>query len=76
MIAKIKYWLETQRLRRAAEKYMRGYNWAAGSLILGKETPMSIEAQVYEPMRNEFDDGAKDASDKLILLGVVEDDRI
>ncbi len=58
------------------EARINGYNWAAGSLLRGVETPASIDAYVSGNDRTAFDIGAEDACKKLIGLGIIKDDCI
>lgn len=54
--------------------YNMGYDWAAGAILRGEETPRSIDVKIWGPTRNTFDCGAEMATHKLIRLGVIEDD--
>ena len=56
--------------------FIDGYDWAAGVLLRGEETPKSISNYTNSHRRTAFDDGADAAVRKVVMSGVVEDDRI
>lgn len=76
MFAKYKAWTARRDAIRRRKEFIRGYNWAAGALLRGEETPGSIESCQYLPMWTSFDSGTIKAIEKLLELKVIEDDRI
>ncbi|MCK5608216.1 hypothetical protein KAR91_40415 [Candidatus Pacearchaeota archaeon] len=68
--------LKKHREKKKQEARINGYNWAAGALLRGEETPMSIDAYTSGNDRTEFDFGAEEACNKLINLGVIVNDII
>ena len=60
--------------RKRKEARIAGYNWAAGALLRGEETPLSIDANIFQNNYTVFDQGVNDACRELIRLGVVEND--
>jgi len=62
--------------KRKTERRIMGYDWAAGALLRGDETPMSIDAYTCGNDMSEFDFGADDACRELIKLGVIQDDTV
>ena len=62
------------RVKRLDKKmYNRGYDFAAGALLRGEETPLSIESHYCICDWTSFDRGVNDAVATLIEKGVVED---
>lgn len=76
MFNKIKAWTARRDEIRRKKEFIRGYNWAAGSLLRKDETPVSITSCMYKSMWTIFDSGAIAAIEKLIDAKVIEDDRI
>lgn len=79
MLNHIKDWLEKRRAAAREAEYRRGYDWAAGRLLRGHATPITIEAYTYirySPRYDDFDRGADAAVDRLVEAGVIEDDRV
>lgn len=70
----LKTWLEAHRKRVRNNAYLRGYNWAAGALLRGDETPASVDIHTYG-CSDPFDRGANDATARLIALGAVVNDQ-
>lgn len=64
--------IESYKAKQKAEQERKGYDWAAGALLRGEETPMSIDAYTNGNDRTAFDFGADEACRKLISLGVVK----
>ncbi len=70
-------WFKKRNERKRKKLFNRGYDFAAGSLLRGEETPISLESKWWRsPNSNEFDSGVGAATSKLIDLGIVEDDSI
>lgn len=71
-----------QRNRALKEKrYRAGYDWAAGLLLRGEQTPIYIEMMTDKRFaagdgKEEFDRGAQDAAERLIDEGIVDNDAI
>ena len=66
--------IRKHKLKKKQEARINGYNWAAGALLRGEETPMSIDAYTSGNDRTSFDFGAEDACSRLINLGVIVND--
>lgn len=63
--------------RREEKRFNDGYDYAAGALLRGEETPLSLEAQWWRnPYSGTFDSGIRAATYRLIDLGVIEDDSL
>lgn len=75
ILSKVKSWTIHRHKTREEKEFVKGYDWAAGVLLRGEETPMSIESYMYAPMWTKFDSGALVATEKLIGLEVIKDDR-
>ena len=70
----IKKWLKKRKEKAERKEYKRGYDYAAGALLRGEETPLSIEAHYFRDDWTFFEDGANDAVTCLIAKGVVKND--
>jgi hypothetical protein len=55
-----------------SKQYIAGYDYAAGALLRGEETPQSLEDKVWEV--EDFERGIFDASFILTRSGVIKDD--
>jgi hypothetical protein len=71
----LKQWLEKRRQTAYDRAYRSGYDWAAGSLLRGDHTPLGVEGVTYPP-DGPFNLGASAATDRLVEVGAVEDDRL
>lgn len=61
-------------MRAHSKEYINGYDYAAGALLRGEETPKGIEDKVWD--QSDFDKGAYDAINRLLFTHVdIEDDR-
>jgi len=69
-------WLKDYIKKNKETAWKEGYNWAAGALLRGEETPISIEAYTYNNNKEAFDFGSEEAVNKLIELNIILDDRI
>lgn len=80
MVSLLKQWLRDRKARQREESYSRGYNFAAGALLRGEETPASLEAQIWPDHDNgpldAFDRGVMDAVRALVRHKVVEDNSV
>lgn len=76
MFKKLKAWTARRDEIRRTKEFIRGYDWAAGALLRGDETPMSIEVCMCASMWTSFDSGCIAATGKLLDLNVIKDDRI
>lgn len=68
MWGKIKQWLAAMKESARQQEYARGFNWAAGELLRGRETPESLEHYIQGPDKNRFDYGALDAIQRMAWL--------
>jgi hypothetical protein len=71
---RIRQHFENHRKAEEAEDFSRGYDFAAGALLRGEETPFTLVAKIWT--RDSFDDGILKAIDRLVSAGIVIDDRI
>lgn len=62
--------------RHKAQTRRDGFDFAAGAMLRGEETPLSLDAMQSNDYRDSFDFGMDDAIDCLVRLGVVEDNRV
>lgn len=70
-------WLTHWQERKKQARFNRGYDYAAGALLRGEETPGSLEAKWWHnPYSDEFDTGVMTATKRLINLNVIEDNSI
>lgn len=70
-------WWQRRKERKRIRKFNAGYDYAAGALLRGEETPISLEAQWWHNIyADEFDSGVMAATFKLVDLGVIVDDSI
>lgn len=69
-------WIQKRKLKAEKSQYIAGYNYAAGALLRGDETPISLESQYCYGNWTPFDRGANDAMVRLIRGGIVEDDNV
>lgn len=70
-------WFKKRNEQKRKQLFNRGYDYAAGSLLRGEETPISLESRWWHNVdNNEFDSGIMAATAKLIDLGIIEDDTI
>jgi hypothetical protein len=77
MIARFLAWRAKRREQRELVLENAGYDYAAGALLRGEETPISLEAQWWRnPYFGAFDRGIMRATYRLIDLGVIVDDSI
>lgn len=82
MIKWIRKKLGERKLKRLDDAYTHGYDYAAGALMRGEKTPYDLEAEAdtssafNEDLESrEWDRGIIAAIDKLVLHGVVIDNR-
>lgn len=54
-------YLTRKRAERHAREYRRGYDWAAGALLAGEETPDTLECYLIGTDYDAFDRGANSA---------------
>lgn len=73
MFTKIRNWYREQIAVRKAANYRRGYDYAAGALVRGEETPASLSAKIWHDDRDEFDRGMMDAAREMVFRGLAED---
>lgn len=66
--------------RRQEARYKEGYDFAAGALLRGEETPLTLQAYLTEAQAfnttTPFDTGIEDAMLRLIRCKAIEDNRI
>ena len=73
----IKEWNLERTNKLHKEEYDRGYDFAAGILLRGEETPNSLMGKYgNSDSWDLFDEGANDATNHLIREGVIENDRV
>jgi hypothetical protein len=72
----IKAWSMRLKLKRRKNEFKRGYDYGAGVLLRGEESPMSLESYLWSHPESQFDRGMIAAVDKLVAEGVVKDNRI
>ena len=72
----IKTWSIRLKLKRKKNEFNRGYDYGAGVLLRGEESPMSLESYVWSHPESQFDRGMIAAADKLVAEGVVKDNRM
>lgn len=72
-------WVNKLKARRKYRQYRDGYEFAAGALVYGDETPKTLSRYLLEAKAfgtiSYFDRGVEDAMSKLISLGAITDDR-
>lgn len=68
--------LATWKNRKRESEFSAGYDWAAGSLLRGEQTPYSIESICTFQSTHYFDRGALVALDHLIRRAAIVDDRV
>ena len=80
-ICKVMAWAQARRMSALTLAFNQGYDWAAGALLRGQETPASLAVHIdssYEfpqsPHARSFDRGAVAACNRLIYAGVIHDD--
>ena len=71
-----KNWSMGLKEKRRKKEFERGYDYGAGVLLRGEESPMSLESYVWSHLESQFDQGVIAATDKLVAEGVVEDNRM
>jgi len=74
MFNKIKKWCANRKQEKDKDDWKAGYNWAAGSLLRGEETPQTVNN--YMLHTDLFDYGAFAATEKLIECKIIEDDHL
>ncbi len=72
----LKNWSMALKVKRGKKEFKRGYDYGAGVLLRGEESPMSLESYVWSHPESQFDRGVIAATDKLVAEGVVEDNRM
>lgn len=74
----IKKWNLERTNKLHKEAYDNGYDFAAGILLRGEETPKSLTDKYYgnSDSWDLFDEGANDATNHLIREGIIKNDRI
>jgi hypothetical protein len=78
MINKIKKWYTKKKKEKYAAQWQESYDWAAGKLLRGEETPLSIELtygirnNINE--NNPFHSGVSAAINKLLELKAIKND--
>lgn len=82
MLKWFRKWHGNRKLKRIDDAYTHGYDYAAGALLRGEKTPYDLEAEAdtsstfHEDEENRsWDRGMMAAVDKLVLYGVVDDNR-
>ena len=80
LIKDIKDWIKNRKWEKEQRKFNRafctGYNYAAGVLLRGEESPFSLESYAWPDSNTPFDKGVSAATDKLVEEGVVKDNRM
>lgn len=70
-------WWQRRKEKKRVHRFNAGYNYAAGTLLRGEESPISLEAQWWHNVyADEFDSGVMAATYRLVELGVIVDDSI
>jgi len=79
-IKKIKGYFEKRRKKIRISEYNAGYDYASGTMLRREKTPLNLEAEIYPDNSGidsfDFDSGINAAIDRLVKLGIIEDDRI
>lgn len=75
MLGRLNSWLTRRKIAAQVADFNRGFNYAAGALLRGEESPMSLEAKPWPGEFTHFDKGMIAAIDKLVATGVITDDR-
>lgn len=70
-----------RRQRKEEAIYNNGHNYACGSLISGRETPLSLESYLSygdwgDDSHAAFDRGVRDATNDVLSMTNIEDDRL
>ena len=80
LIENIKNWITIRRLEKEQRNFKRafcmGYDYAAGTLLRGDESPFSLESYAWQNSYTPFDQGISAATDKLVEKGVILDNRM
>ncbi len=80
LIKDIKDWIKNRKWEKKQRKFNRafctGYDYAAGALLRGEESPFSLECYAWPDSYTPFDKGVSAATDRLVEAGVVKDDRM
>lgn len=80
MIKDIKDWIKNRKREKEQRNFNRafctGYNYAAGTLLRGEESPFSLESYAWLDLYTPFDKGVSEATDRLVEAGVVKDNRM
>lgn len=74
MLKQLRQWRERRQAAQRTADFNRGFDYAAGALLRGEETPQSLEAKVWEV--ESFDRGMFAATDKLVQAGLIQDNRL
>ncbi|RLB94673.1 MAG: hypothetical protein DRH26_00530 [Deltaproteobacteria bacterium] len=69
-------WFAKRKEKKKFQTWTKGYDWAAGALLRGDETPVSIEAYTNCCDRDSFDLGAEAATKDLLSLIVIESQKL
>ena len=69
-------WIERGKKRREKAQRDQGYDYAAGALLKGTETPESLDAYSFSSPYTAFDKGVRDAITDAVVKGLVKDDRL
>lgn len=82
LICRLHAWFHDREMSYRARAYNQGYDWAAGSLLRGQETPFSIQARMESEVfpksvwASSFDRGACAACNRLVQANVIHDDSV
>ena len=72
----LKQWLKERSIRKDEDLRNNGYDYATGALLRGDKTPCELEAEQDRDSLDAFDYGMDAAILRLVLLGIVKDNRI
>lgn len=75
MLTTLTNWLNRRKGTAKSAVFDRGFDYAAGALLRGEESPASLEAKPWPDDVTDFDRGMLAAIDRLVTAGVVHDDR-
>lgn len=72
----LRKWFQQQQQKSRDSQFTAGYDYAAGALLRGDKTPLSLGSEFVWEYRSNFDVGMQIAIENAIELGMVNDDRI
>lgn len=69
------FWIKRKAWRKKRE-FNDGYDFAAGALLRGEKSPLELVALCWPDNSDPFDKGMTEATNKLISLGLINDNRM